>query len=288
MRGWLVVNSQVRSDKFSEIYGLLLEAATACGLALELRDTADPVLTVGGNVGIDYPDFAIFWDKDIYYAQMLEDAGVRLFNTPRSIALCDNKALTCLELARAGIAIPKTVIAPKTFEGVGYPNRSFLDAAACELGYPMVVKEVYGSFGQQVYLANDRHGLGCIVDRIGYKDFLLQEFVESSFGRDVRINVIGDEVVSAIMRVNEDDFRSNISNGGKARDHSPSASECRTAVSACRALGLDFGGVDLFYSGGQGDPIVCEVNSNPHFKSSQDCNGIDVAKGIMKHIGDCL
>lgn len=288
MRGWLVVNSQMRSDKFSEIYGLLLEAAKSRGLALELRDTSDPVLTVGGNSGIEYPDFAIFWDKDIYYAQMLEDAGVRLFNTPRSIALCDNKALACLELAKAGIAIPRTVIAPKTFEGVDYPNRSFLDAAACELGYPMVVKEVYGSFGQQVYLANDRGELDRIVDSIGCKDFLLQEFVAGSFGRDIRVNVIGDEAVSAIMRVNEDDFRSNISNGGKALGHSASEAEAQTAVAACRELGLDFGGVDLFYSGGQGDPIVCEVNSNPHFKSSQDCNGIDVADRIMEHIGDCL
>ena len=78
-----------------------------------------------------------------------------------------------------------------------------------------MVKEAYGSFGEQVYLAKDIVELNRIVDEIGYKDFLLQEFISSSRGRDIRINVVGNKAIVSMLRENNNDFRSNISSGGK-------------------------------------------------------------------------
>ena len=52
---------------------------------------------------------------------------------------------------------------------------------------------------------------------------------------------------------------------------------------ACRALGLDFAGVDVLF-GEDGAPVVCEVNSNPHFKTTLDCTGVDLAAEIVAHI----
>ena len=251
------------------------------GISLEIKKASDISLNVEEKL-INKPDFAIFWDKDIYLAERLENNGVRLFNSKRAVMLCDNKILMYQTLAQAGIRIPKTFIAPKTFEGLGYDDRSFLDAVEKEIGYPIVIKEAYGSFGEQVYLAEDRNAVNRIIDAIGYKDFLIQEFIASSKGRDVRINVVGDQAVVSMLRENKNDFRSNISSGGSGQKYEPESAYLDLAVKATKALGLDFAGVDILF--GQDGPILCEVNSNPQFGSTLKYTGVNLADIIADYI----
>lgn len=282
MYGWIVVNSFVESAKFREIYGLLAEAGEKFGIRLDIKKGQD-IIGVAGEGFEALPDFVIFWDKDIYLAELLERAGVRLYNSARAIELCDNKAKTALALTAAGVRTPRTVIAPKTFEGLGYTDMTFLDNAVERLGLPLVIKEAYGSFGQQVYLANTVAEAVDIIKKIGHKDFIMQEFVATSQGRDLRINVVGDRVVATMYRYNDNDFRSNISNGGSMKAYEPSDAQKEIAVRAVKALGLDFAGVDVMF-GERGEPIVCEVNSNPHFKSTLECTGVNVARCIAEYI----
>lgn len=54
------------------------------------------------------------------------------------------------------------------------------------------------------------------------------------------------------------------------------------AIRACDEIGLDFAGVDVLF--GNNGPIVCEVNSNPHFKSSLDCTGVDMSEKILAYV----
>ncbi|MGN0822944.1 MAG: RimK family alpha-L-glutamate ligase [Candidatus Gallimonas sp.] len=287
MKGWLVVNAFLRSEKFDAIYSLLLCAAKEQGAELELVPS-DRLLctTESGFSAFSLPDFVIFWDKDATLAYRLEQAGARVFNSARTVALCDNKILTSVAL-RGAVRTPETVIAPKTFEGIGYGGSAFLRRAGDLLDYPLVVKEAYGSFGKQVYLARSYAEAEEIVSRIGWKDFLMQKFVRSSVGKDVRVNVAGGRVVSAILRNNPDDFRSNVTNGGTAQAYRPSDAQKKAAIDACRAVGADFAGVDLLF-GENGEPIVCEVNSNPHFKSSLDCTGIDLSRALLAHVLESL
>ena len=110
----------------------------------------------------------------------------------------------------------------------------------------------------------------------------MQEFIAESCGRDVRVNVVGGKVVSAMERYNDADFRSNISNGGSMRNASLSPEAETVAIRAAELIGLDFAGVDVLY--GNDGPIICEVNSNPHFKSSLECTGVDMSEEIMAYI----
>ena len=284
MNGWLIVNSFIDSAKFRDLYDLLLAAAAKRGVKLQLRTGGDILPLVGDSfAGESLPDFALFWDKDILLARQLEQAGVRLFNTAAGVAVCDNKACTCLALAQAGIPIPRTVIAPKTFEGVGYTHTDFVDKAISKLGLPMVIKEVYGSFGQQVYLAKTEEDVRRIIRNAGHKELLLQEYVATSRGRDVRINVVGQQAVASMLRYNPADFRSNISNGGQMERYTPAEEQIAVAVAAARALQMDFAGVDVLF-GTDDRPIVCEVNSNPHFRSTLECTGVNLADHILQHI----
>ena len=285
MLGWLIVNGFLGSNKFNELYNYLQNSANEYGISLQIKSNDELVGELSSGFE-KLPDFAIFWDKDVYLAKRLEESGVRLFNSASAVEICDNKILTALTL-NDKVKTPKTIIAPKTFEGVNYSDKTFLKNATKELGFPLIIKEAYGSFGHQVYLANDYQSAEKIVDRLGHKDFLMQEFISSSYGKDVRVNVVGGKVVCAMLRYNENDFRSNISSGGKMKKITLNSKQEELAVKVCSIIGLDFAGVDILF-GENDQPILCEVNSNPHFKSSLECTGVDMSKEIIKYIKGVL
>ena len=281
MKAWLIVNTFMANEKFENLYQLLSDAFKKHGVSLEIKRAEDISLEVSKQIE-NKPDFAIFWDKDIYLAKRLEQNGIRLFNSAKAIELCDNKILMYQELAKNRIRIPRTLVAPKTFEGLGYTDLAFLDGVSKEIGWPMVIKETYGSFGEQVYLANNKEEATQIIERIGYKDFLMQEFVASSQGKDIRINVVGDKAIASMLRENKDDFRSNISSGGNGTKYEPSQEYIDLATKAAKALGLSFAGVDVMF--GENGPIICEVNSNPQFASTLKATGINLADFISEYV----
>ena len=281
MKGWLIVNSFMNTDKFINLYEMLCQAFKKHQVDLEIKRASDISLEVSYLIK-DKPDFAIFWDKDIYLAERLENQGIKLFNNKKAVELCDNKILMYQQLAKDNIRIPRTFIAPKTFEGLGYTKRDFLNEVIKEIGYPLVVKEAYGSFGEQVYLAKDEKSLNQIIDQIGYKDFLMQEYIEESKGKDIRINVVGDKAIVSMLRENNQDFRSNISNGGHGSLYEPKQDYIDLAIKASKSLGLDFAGVDVLF--GKDGPIICELNSNPQFASTLKATGINLADYIADYI----
>lgn len=282
MNAWIVVNGFVDSAKFRELYGFLSRAAEKRGITLNVKATDTFAVPVGEKITAnERPDLVLFWDKDVSLARRLEAEGVRLFNSARAIEICDSKVLTA-ECLAGKVATPRTLIAPKTFEGLGYSKCDFVERSADILGLPMIIKEAYGSFGQQVYLAHSVDEAKSIVASLGHKEFVMQEFIAESCGRDVRVNVVGGKVVSAMERYNDNDFRSNISNGGKMKKTALSPEAEAVAIRAAELIGLDFAGVDVLF--GNDGPIVCEVNSNPHFKSSLEATGVDMGEEIMDYV----
>lgn len=282
MRAYLITNHYLVSEKFNELNNLLIESAKRCNIELCLKTNAEVLshLTVCGNEQLGDVDFVLFWDKDITLCRMLEEMGLKVFNKSSAIAACDNKGLTHAILNKSGIKMPKTIIAPLSFSREDMSD--FAKSAAQKLGLPMVIKESYGSFGSQVFRAHDLYDAVEIANAISPNQMIFQEYVASSAGRDVRLNVVGDKVIAAMERSNENDFRANVTNGGKMKPYTPTSEECDIAIRACKALGLDFGGVDLLF--GPEGPLLCEVNSNAHIKNILDCTGINVADAIFSYI----
>ena len=287
-RGLMVVNAFLRTTKFDDIYMTLLSAAHGEGMELDVRTNAE-LSAIADTPSFDPTafDFVLFWDKDVYLAQQLEQRGLRLFNSPQSILWCDDKALTYLRLKQAGLPMPRTILAPKTFSTVGYTSLAFVEDAAKSLGFPVVLKECFGSFGQQVYLFHDVDALREKVRSLAGTPLLFQELIRESYGHDARLNVVGGRVVASILRRSTDgDFRSNLSRGGAMASYSPTPAEAALAIRACETLGLDFAGVDVLF--GKDGPILCEVNSNAHFKTTLECTGVNMAVEIMRHIAKRL
>lgn len=290
-KGFLIVNEYLNTIKFSQHSDWLLEAAKKAHLSIELRTNAEILSKLNGNMNNSYtesygelPDFILFWDKDVRLAMYFEAMGIPVFNSSKAIGNCDDKSKTHLILSKAGISMPKTILAPMTFENIGYTNYNFLDEVVNTLSFPIVVKECYGSFGAQVYLSHTKDELLNIVRSIGTKAMLFQEYISSSEGRDIRLQVVGDKVITAMYRYSVNgDFRANISNGGKMKPYEPNDKEIELAIRSCKELGLDFAGVDLLF-GNEDERFVCEVNSNAHFKNIFDCTGVNTADAIIKYI----
>ena len=76
----------------------LKKEAESLGLSLRLTGNAE-LCPVGSEALKDRPDFVLFWDKDVRLAFQLERLGIPVFNSAKSIALCDDKTLTWLALA---------------------------------------------------------------------------------------------------------------------------------------------------------------------------------------------
>lgn len=267
MNGLLVVNHFLNTQKFNILHNHLTACAKKMGIGLEIKTNLE--LATQGAEG----DFALFWDKDINLARRLERQGMPVFNSSDSIALCDDKARTYVELDGI-VPQPKTLIAPKFY--CKSDLSEFVLSAVEIIGLPLVFKECFGSFAMQVHLC---HSVQEILSFVSDKPFVLQEFVSESAGRDIRIEVVGEKCVSAVMRENKNDFRSNVTNGGKMEQYSPTEEEKRLALTACRALGLTFGGVDILMNS-----TVCEVNSNAHIINIMNCNNIDIAPLIFDEI----
>ncbi len=286
---WIVVNGFLKNDKFSELSERFAVVCKFFDIDYRIVDNseccvclADTCITTGIIKNDGQP--VLFWDKDILLARALEKAGHRVYNRADAIEICDNKALTSVVLAKSGLSVPKTFISPMTYENVGYTDYSFLKDVADTLGFPLVVKEAFGSFGAQVYLCNNYEELICKVKSLDGRMLIFQEFISESYGRDIRIQVVGGKVTGAMYRYSDgSDFRANVTNGAAMKPYEPSDEQKELAIKASRVLGLDFCGVDILF--GIGDkPVLCEVNSNAHFVNLDSCTGGDTAKEIIEYI----
>lgn len=288
MDGCVVYNGFWNPEGPPDAARRLVRAGEALGVSVApIPNTALTAVFDGGVRVAGLPEgcrFALFWDKDVRLARTMEAAGLHLYNTADAVAVCDDKAATHLALAAQGIPMPHTLVAPMTYTAMT-PTQSalFLERGAAMLGFPLVVKECYGSLGGQVSLARDMDGLRQAVDKMAAHPFLLQAFVASSAGEDMRLYVVGGRVAAAMRRHSDTDFRANIGGGGQGSAYAPTPAEEALALRCCRILDVPIAGVDLL-RGADGEPLVCEVNSCAQMAAITACTGINVAEDIVRYV----
>src|SRR5699024_1045177 len=125
------------------------------------------------------PDYVVFTDKDIYLAKQIELLGVPVFNSAETIEISDDKIKTYQYVSKQQLPIPKTIVAPKTFGIHSTLSDSFIDEVIEELGFPLVMKEAFGSFGEQVYLIHHRRELENYIEKLSKVPYLFQQFIET-------------------------------------------------------------------------------------------------------------
>lgn len=161
-------------------------------------------------------------------------------------------------LAKAGVGIPKTVFARETAD-LG-------DVLEQVGGAPVIIKVARGTHGNGVVLAETRSAAKAVMQAFYVEgvNFIVQEFVAESAGVDIRAFVVNGKVVASMLRQSlDDDFRSNLHQGGEGIPVKLTDDERKTAQRAAKAMGLSVCGVDMMRS--DRGPLVLEVNSSPGF-----------------------
>lgn len=201
-----------------------------------------------------------------------------VFTTSSSIAInrSRDKLRSMQILARAGVGIPKTVFSRETAE-----VKDLIDQAG---GAPLIIKVARGTHGNGVVLAETRKAAEAVMQAFYVEgvNFIIQEFVKESAGVDIRAIVVNGKVVASMKRQSlDDDFRSNLHQGGEGTAVKLTLEERKTAQKAAKAMGLPFCGVDMMRS--DNGPLVLEVNSSPGF-GIEKVTGRNVAEKVIDYI----
>ena len=289
--GLAILNAYIQTPASLHFYKRMKEELGSLGVELDCKTNAEILVSIdqSGDLltsQISKYDFVLYLDKDLYVSEMLAKAGIKLFDSAESIRLCDDKMLTYISLSNNGIKMPKTISAPLNYAGLD--DDTFIKHVAEELSFPIVAKDNFGSLGKEVYLIKCFAELASFEKEHKYSAHLYQEFIESSKGHDFRIIVINGKVVASMKRSNDNgDFRSNVAQGGHGELVDLPSSFIEVAEKAAKVLGLDYCGVDLL-DDKNGNPILCEVNSNAFLQEIERITRKNIAGIYAKHIVESL
>lgn len=278
---WIVYNGSLTNEKFIDQALLLQEAAEKQSIQATIVKNYELLMDIQQGLK-SKPDFVIFLDKDILLAKFLKNEGIPVFNDPDVIEICDNKARQYMELAKAQIPMPKTIIAPKVYPEFTIQHTGYYEQVLEKLQLPMIIKEAHGSFGMRVYLIETMNQFYDKVEELNGKEYVFQEFIENSKGRDIRVNVVGGQVIACMHRQSQTDFRANITNGGTASEIILTDRQKEVAILAANALNAEFAGVDLLF-GENEEPLVCEVNGVAHIRNIYNVTGINVGDAMISY-----
>lgn len=282
---WVIYNGSLVSDKFQDQAQLMAEAARRQGIQVDIKKNYEIQMSLSKQQ--ELPDFAVLLDKDILLGYFLKSRGVPVYNDPAIIDLCDNKATQYLRLSERKISMPKTIVAPKVYPKFSIQGSGYYEGVLAQLGLPMIIKEGHGSFGMKVYLIETEEQFHEKVESLSGIDYVFQEFISESRGRDIRVNIVGGKIVAAMKRQSDSDFRANITNGGRAFPVELTPEQQQLAIDAAEAVGAVFAGVDLLY-GLNGQTLVCEVNAAAHIRNILNVTGVNVGDAMIRYIVEDL
>lgn len=188
------------------------------------------------------PDIAIMRSRDYKITEKLELLGVKVCNNSYVSRLCNNKWSTYELVKKLDIPVVFTKLI-----AIGTSINTLNNIADKK---NKVIKTVDGHGGNEVYLLenfiNERKSIE--------KDMVLQLLVEGE-GKDLRVYVVDNKIVSSVLRTATDGFKSNYSLGGKIEQYNLSKDEeeivykiidlfrentCKYSVSGLFYVGIDF------------------------------------------------
>jgi ribosomal protein S6--L-glutamate ligase len=209
----------------------------------------------------------------------LEERGCRLLNRRDAVLDAHDKRRTAEVLAAAGLPHPATRVV-----------RSASAAAELDLEPPFVAKPPFGSWGEDVFLCDDRRALAACLHELRDRPWfratgaVVQELVPP-IGHDLRLVVAGRRVVGAVERVTpQGEWRTNVALGGARRPVTPPPRACALAFAAAAALRIDLVGVDLLPTGA-GEYVIVELNGAADFTSDYNLGEDVFAAAVAALIG---
>jgi gamma-F420-2:alpha-L-glutamate ligase len=155
------------------------------------------------------------------------------------------------------------------------------------MGFPVIVKTLSGTQGSGVFLSENKTKFEDLMQLIqaakSTTNIILQEYIKTSRGRDLRAFVIGGRVVACMERqAHDSSFKANFSRGGQVKAHPITPEIEWLARESSRILELDIAGIDLLFD--EGHLKICEANSSPAFEGIEKCCDISIPDEIYNYV----
>ena len=289
-KGWMLVK-----PKFQESYETerLLEEFTNYNIEVKLidpneidifvnKENKQSILVNGKSLPLPKFVFPRTGSGTTYYIKAVirhfERMGVPVINSSEAIDNVKDKLYTHQILAQSNLDIPNTMLLKHPID-INFVEKN--------IGFPVIVKKISGSYGRGVFLCENKKQLNQLVTMAELTkksyDIIIQEFVKDTWGKDLRVFVVNNKVVGCMMRQSTDeDFRANLSRGGEGFPYEVNEQIEWLSSESSKALGLDIAGVDLLFQ--NGGFKICEVNSNPGFEGMEQFTKKNIAGEIVSFI----
>ncbi len=281
IKGWAIY--PLPTEGQSNAFDWMVRSALNYSIELEIIFAERLSINVNGHGGVTIlynnrevtpPSFVLMRHYDTRLSYTFEEIGVRVFNSTTSMNLSRDKFLTHLKLNGCNIPTPQTLL------GCTY------NEAVDKLSLPFVFKSTMGSKGEEVYLISNENEFNDAATT--HPNYIVQSYITSSYGRDIRVWVVGDIAVAATLRQNNSSFKSNIAQGGTATGIELTETLSNLAVNSCKALDIELAGVDILLGDNNGF-LVCEINGNAGFRAfSIFDDQVDIPNYIFKYIAQVI
>ncbi len=283
-----IIGSERRAESTMKIFSALKES--------NRFDSVFFAPTEGIKIGVKDGNFPIFYkDYDLtkfdavmprigaskvlfgyLVTKYLRDAGVYVPFTPEAVFTVHDKYLTLEKLNKAKIPVPETYLtmSPPTAKRI-----------IRDMKFPVVMKLLGGSGGKGVMFADKENTAITLVDTLNVlkQPLFIEKYIKNP-GEDIRIIVVGDEVVTSMKRIAANgETRANLATGGKGIPYKADSEMKEMAIKSAKAVGAEICGVD-FIQGKKG-PSVIEVNLCPGMKIS-NITGFNVQNKIADFMAE--
>jgi [lysine-biosynthesis-protein LysW]--L-2-aminoadipate ligase len=267
----------------------LYETALKIGIETNLIDSKSVILNTDHLISsnLDYGDIilqrSISHFRGQFLTSCLELLGYEVINNSKIGEICGNKLLTSMVLRKNNVPTPKSFFSFNSESAFSIVNEQDLEKN------PLVFKPVIGSWGRGVFPVRNKEVGRMIVEMRQESSspfsniYYFQELVKRP-PRDIRCIVLGEQVIAAIYRYSSDDeWRTNVSRGGKAEMIKITSELESIAIKAAKAVGTGILGIDMMEDEEHG-LMVHEINNTVEFKGASSATGINIAGLIIDYI----
>ncbi|WP_337018651.1 hypothetical protein [Oceanobacillus massiliensis] len=209
-KGWLIYSIE---DSFLNASYIAWFKEEAAKQFLELELVIREELTIGvkdnkkfANIHkepSELPDFAVVRTIDPMLNLHLESMGIAVFNSSNIARICNDKALAHHHANLLQLPMVDTI----------YSKREHISDTP-PLPYPFIVKEAGGRGGRRVFYIEDQ--ISWLKCQTNLQTNIIIQSCEVQLGKDLRVFIVGKEVVAAVLRESSTDIRANYKLGGSA------------------------------------------------------------------------
>ncbi len=256
----------------------LIEESRKLDIDLQLVGVHDTYITKGGvwNKGefLKKRDFVINRYKYGKLKGRINTLGERCYNDINLFEDYINKYEQIRRINSEHFSIPKYLLSTSL---IGYEKLSSY------LGEPFVAKGLESSMGREIYLINNSKEYELLRHNNDInKEWLFEEFISNSYGKDLRIFTIRDKAIACMIRKANSDFRANVALGASVESIATTPIINSIVADIYKQTKLDFLGVDLLF--GTNGYYFCEINVMPGLEGIESASGINISKLIIETI----